>query len=676
MRSRFLLRLRPARGEDGYALLTVVAAMFVLTILATGALGYALNGIKAGKKDSDWTAALAAAQAGIDDFLSKVRADEGYWRKTPQYAVANPTAAASVDCANIAMQVPMGAGAPCRWSAATPVGWRNVASSTTASFHYDVDASSTHTNGLVKLTSTGRVGKVTRTVTSQVSRQGFGEFLYLSDYETTDPANRGVYASDQAAADAQAKCTQHYYEPDTTVTPNGSKRSDSCPLISFSGNDTINGPLHSNDTISVSGSAQFVGTATTSWPACQGRTGKNYCYINPPNISGTPSKSPIFRPMVGLPTTVAGLKTKTDATAENPGCLYTGPTRIKFTGNGRMNVWSPYTRTVNPHCGSLTQLNGPTGAGADVAVPVNSLIYVEDVPATQAEPQAAACAPNSVAPGFPQAGDWNMVDIKWDYVRTTKTATTGTERSTGRKYWDVATKKELFPNATTNTVSATSNWGPVRVYTDPQLPKNDTARKVEVRKPLGAEAQCRTGTIYVDGALKGKVTLVADNSILVTDHLTYSDGHVAPNHTGHGESVLGLIAFNSVLVYHPVTCRFQDRQADQTCSGADNLNRAATNTVFKDAKIHASILTLQHSITVQAYNQGSSLGNLTIFGSMAQRFRGAVATGSGSTTTTGYAKDYNYDENLKFDPPPHFLDPTSGGWGAKTFAEIEAAYPA
>ncbi|HEY0486271.1 MAG TPA: hypothetical protein VGD72_08475 [Mycobacteriales bacterium] len=662
MRSRFLIRLRPVRGEDGYALLTVVAAMFVLTILATGALGYALNGVKSGKKDSDWSAALSAAQAGVDDFLAKVRADEGYWRKTPQYAVANPTAASTVDCANTAMQVPMTTSAPCGWTSTTPVGWRNVASSTRASFHYDVDASATQTTGMVKLSSTGRVGKVTRTVTSQVKRAGFGDFLYLSDFETIDPANRAYYASDASAADAQKKCSQHYYDPDTSVTPNGATRNAMCPFINFTSNDVINGPLHSNDAISMSGTPTFNGTLTTSYPKCQNKRQNTDCYVG----SGTPSKVPSFLPVYTLPTAVAELKSKTDpAKVDTPGCLYTGPTRIQFTSDGKMKVWSPYTHSVNPNCGALSQLNDPAGPGALVSVPSNSLIYVQDVPAGQADPPAGACAPNSIAPKFPLAGDYNMVDLTWSKVVTTVTHTQN------RNGTYTITTKKAYTEADGSTSTATLTRTQA---TDPGPdPKQTTGP--ETHKPLGAEAQCRTGTAYVDGSLNGKVTLVADNSIIVTDDLTYSDGHAAPTYDGHGQSVLGLIAFNSVMVYHPITCLGGDLNADGVCTTGTNLLRQ-TGTVFQDPKIHASILTLQHSIAVQAHQLGKPLGTLNIFGSMAQRFRGAVGTSSGSTTATGYKKGYSYDNNLKFDPPPYFLDPTSGGWGATTFAEIRAAYPA
>jgi hypothetical protein len=58
---------------------------------------------------------------------------------------------------------------------------------------------------------------------------------------------------------------------------------------------------------------------------------------------------------------------------------------------------------------------------------------------------------------------------------------------------------------------------------------------------------------------------------------------------------------------------------------------------------------------------------------MAQKFRGVVGATINSTRF-GYLKSYNYDDALKYDPPPYFLDPTSGSWGIKTFAEVRAAY--
>jgi Tfp pilus assembly protein PilX len=654
MRSRLLIRLRPARGEDGYALLTVVAAMFVLTILATGALAYSLNGVKSGKKDSDWSASLAAAQAGVDDFLAKLNADEGYWKKTPHYGITSASTS-TVDCTNTAMQIPVTSGpAPCGWTSTTPLGWKSVASSTTASFHYDPDTSRTLANGIVKLTSTGRVGSVTRTVSTQLRRGGFGEFLYLSDIETIDPANVAFWGSN--AAWAQTNCSRYYYP--------SPYRDSGCTPINFTTGDKLNGPLHSNDAMQMSGSPEFNGATTTSYPNCKSAT-PSTCYRASGSATPVFNKGIAYRSIYTLPTTVAGLKSQTDPTkTANPGCLYTGPTRIVFKSNGTMQVWSPYTKTVNSHCGALSDLHNAGGNGATVTVPTNNLVYVEDVPASEALPADAACLPNSIAPNFPLAGDFNMTD-DIQTTTTTKTTTYNAQAQASRRYTTVTKTDVTAPNGTTTTSSQTSTARTGTVGT------TTTVEKQTLRAALGVEAKCRTGTVYVEGALKGKMSLIADNSIIVADHLTYADGHVLPTYTGHGQSVLGLIATNSVLVYHPIKCTGTNSAG--VCTSGSNLNRH-TGTKFESPQIHASILTLQHSIAVQAHGIGDKLGYLTIFGSMAQKFRGAV--GSGGVDGTGYLKSYNYDDALKYDPPPYFLDPTSGSWGVKTFAEVRRAYPA
>ena len=67
---------------------------------------------------------------------------------------------------------------------------------------------------------------------------------------------------------------------------------------------------------------------------------------------------------------------------------------------------------------------------------------------------------------------------------------------------------------------------------------------------------------------------------------------------------------------------------------------------------------------MQAYDEGAKLGTLRVFGSIAQKFRGPVGTGDGSSGT-GYLKNYNFDTRLRYSPPPYFLDPVGSGWGAE-----------
>jgi hypothetical protein len=73
--------------------------------------------------------------------------------------------------------------------------------------------------------------------------------------------------------------------------------------------------------------------------------------------------------------------------------------------------------------------------------------------------------------------------------------------------------------------------------------------------------------------------------------------------------------------------------------------------------VDAAILSTNHSWIVDNYECGKKLGTLTVWGSIAQFWRGPVGTGGGSGT--GYIKNYVYDERLASQQPPSFLNPTN-----------------
>jgi hypothetical protein len=73
------------------------------------------------------------------------------------------------------------------------------------------------------------------------------------------------------------------------------------------------------------------------------------------------------------------------------------------------------------------------------------------------------------------------------------------------------------------------------------------------------------------------------------------------------------------------------------------------------------------------YGLGSTLGNLTIVGAIAQRYRGPVGTFSGGSIYSGYTKNYAYDQRLKYDSPPKFLNPVASAWQVVTWSECKTA---
>jgi hypothetical protein len=167
---------------------------------------------------------------------------------------------------------------------------------------------------------------------------------------------------------------------------------------------------------------------------------------------------------------------------------------------------------------------------------------------------------------------------------------------------------------------------------------------------------CRDGDVFVRGTHKGQLTIAAEDTIVATTSRN-SDGTIGVGNitydTTVGTTLLGLIANQYVEVYHPVS------------------NAPAELQQRNNITIQAAILSLAHSFIVQNYQTPSIGGccsgrNLTVFGAIAQKYRGPV----GTINNSGYLKDYNYDDRLKFLTPPSWVSPVLNQWRVQTWAEL------
>jgi hypothetical protein len=205
------------------------------------------------------------------------------------------------------------------------------------------------------------------------------------------------------------------------------------------------------------------------------------------------------------------------------------------------------------------------------------------------------------------------------------------------------TNANLSP--TTQTVALPAN-GVVYVDHDPVAGCAVTAYQplAPYNDPIGC------AVTYVRGTYAEDLTIATAKDIIVNGNIARS-----------GDKMLGLIADNFVRVYHP-TVPDEDNEDDPT--DCDNARGTPTN-----ISIEAAILALNHSFTVDHYFCGSPLGTLTVRGTIAQKHRGPVGRGSGSTITSGYYKDYEYDDRLRLREPPHFIDPVQASWRIQRYAE-------
>ena len=378
-------------------------------------------------------------------------------------------------------------------------------------------------DGTITVTSTGKVGKMKRTVQSIVRRRSFLDYLYFTEYETQDPAAYSGNLSD--GNDPATVCARHYYDSPA--------RNSNCNDIQFISADTINGPLHSNDAILMCGTPNFKSTVSTSWTTTgtkwrSGCGGTNPTFANPGD--------PQYIAPLSMPPSNSALKAETTTTAG--GCLYTGPTRIKLLSSGKMTVKSPFSKQTN------NSSTCPTNGTTQTNQPVNGVIYVQNVPATSSDPNYTSGCPYSV---------------------------------NGR------THPLGLPITNDNTT-----YG------------------------------CRNGDVFIEGTLKGQLSVAADNNIDVTWNLTYNSGTA-------GTDLLGLIANNYIEIWHPVSCT---SGSSSSCNLDANFpGETARNGEFDDATVQAAILAVNHSFRVQNYNLGAPLGTLNVLGAIAQRYRGAVGTG-------------------------------------------------
>ena len=163
------------------------------------------------------------------------------------------------------------------------------------------------------------------------------------------------------------------------------------------------------------------------------------------------------------------------------------------------------------------------------------------------------------------------------------------------------------------------------------------------------------GNVYVRGTYSRPLTIAAQDDLII-------DGDVYPTSVAGklgavpgGDATLGLIAGNAVRIYHPVSANAVN--TINNCS-AKNLSRAEDPNGWGSQPniwIYAAILATDDSFLLDNFSCGAQLGEIHLYGAVAQNYRGLVGTASGSGGASGYTKDYKYDDRLMVDQPPFFV---------------------
>lgn len=584
---------RMRRDDGGWAMVVVLGTMLTLSLLVALALTSASRALATSRHGQDSLTALSAAQAGVQHFLDQLNRNSTYYLKTAPDP-ANPALRADASDPSV------------RVSVAT----RSVTTGPEPSFRYQVLSTQAQvtSTGRVVVKSVGRSRGVERTVQVSFTNDSIFKYLYYTEFETLPPSVAGSNPDD---------CTKLSHDQHGETSP---RLPADCPEVSFGGDatftDRVYGTVHTEDRITINGSPEFYGPVETGWDDPAGAffvKADKAATATPRFFAGTPTH-------VDFPFPKYNRELRQEAV--DRGCVYTGPTRIRFLATGRMSVTlSPGGTASGTGCGTFTS----TVRTQEVPVRSNGVVWVDKLPVT-----APACTIDDqrAALGFPVAGDDALIGVS---------------------------------------------------------------------PSLGHD--CRSASVYVEGWVSGQTTLGSEDNVFVTGNLRYAAGMGTavgalhdpdPSVTGDevpldvrtGSDVLGLYANTGyVAVYHPGTCGSSERNPrNAMCKGykGSEISLAAappnrpTKYPMTEVQIDAAIVTPQ-AFLVANHDLGSAAQSgtrvLHLVGSIAQRFRGAVAVSSSSLGVRGFTKDYRYDPRLKSVPPPHLADVTATAWGVSQFAE-------
>jgi hypothetical protein len=168
-------------------------------------------------------------------------------------------------------------------------------------------------------------------------------------------------------------------------------------------------------------------------------------------------------------------------------------------------------------------------------------------------------------------------------------------------------------------------------------------------KPYSTSITPGCALLEVKGTYNKSLTLGSAADIVITGNILRGSSQSA---------VLGLIANQYVRVRHYPKVAGDKNYVNGYGGSCTSDNTTATAPI---TTIQSAILTLNRSFTVDGYQCGNQLGDLSFQGSLAQRWRGTVGTG-GCGSGTGYCKDYSYDYTFKSQSPPHYLAPSAATW--------------
>ncbi len=494
-------------------MIIALGVMLVTGLLLVVAYTAATGDVQLSRNEIIQKQAYYAAQAGVQEYEYQLQSNPDYWEtcKTPANVVPQEEKEKEYRGHYVIKLLTASTSTSKECSTSNPFGTMIQSSGSLAN--------------TFRIESVGYAGTDKRTIIATFKVIGFLNYVYFTQYEVEDPSLDG---------DSTTECEKYYAER----VKSGAR----CQTILFAKEDSVNGPMHTDDAANVtcskelnfgrSGHTDAVEINGGTWPKCS--SGSEPTYNNS-------KKEPTVGEELKAPQSDTSLRSYVEEENE-----LTGVTYLELNGTTKEIAVTSYNKTSKK-----LEKDKP------IKWPKNGLIYV------QAGPEGC-----------------------------------------GYTYESEESDES-----------------------------NETSR----------ENEC--GNVYVKGTYSEPLTVAAENSLIINGNIEptkFVKGKVGE--APEGTTTLGLIATEYVRVYHPV------EEISRKCENASGY--------LSSPWIYAAILSTSHSFIVDNFGCGANMGELNVYGAIAQKFRGPVGKVSGS----GYIKDYIYDERLATDEPPYFLSPLNAGW--------------
>lgn len=648
-----LRRFWDRQDDSGVAIILVVIWSLGLVLLALVVSTAAVNSIRSSDRSEHYFDALAAAESGVDDFMARLAADDRYYQN------------AYTDSTNLALTE-----------------WVDVpGGDSQAQFTYVIDDSKLLSDGELSIISTGRALESVRTIKTVLRRPSSADAMYLSGYETQDPDMPGVYPAGDIDR-AKEECAERYW---WEKGGDGNYRPTFCLNQNITENDLMRGPGHTNDIwyVDKAGSKgnslastfrQFKRDLTTACPttpenpACDPAhmwVQSGTAEITPTDVAnnGNANWNPQAAP---LQAGGSGTSKELFEIAKAGGCVFYGPTRIRLiteeiggVQSGYVEVTSPNTKNARQSCGGTsltanTDPNAQTTVKMPLSAVANGVIYVAGTPADTAD-----------------LNHW----------------TTGTEPSCQTKTSSQGGKNYPYVIPASNSVDQSSSHfqgQPGNGFPSPQY---------------GGAPEwfgCDRGIVFLEGALTGKLTIVAEQSIFLTGHTMYGDTKTSGNPNGGNvgagqygvvdsasENLLGLVATSYIATYNPVTNMDPAGYGKGTKVTDWDAQKGKIGNSFEPDKqwnviYNFSAITLQGcfgSMYYAATGSGSGaneiqtdLGRVFMMGSIGTKY-GCLLGQSEPYPATYPVRVYRYDDRLRYMTAPYMQTLVSTSWEQSLIAE-------